>query len=150
MAAHMTYILSLSKAQWIWLIGTMVAGTLIVVVGWALEPGDEAVPAAHFTTAMAIRSIAPELGVTNKALAREYGNWICHLPIETRTNTYAGMLIACAKGEMQDCFPRFCSNSGLRERLREWKEVHLWSNLLNMPLIIFFASLLHPSNTQFS
>jgi ferredoxin len=75
----MTYILSLSKAQWIWLIGMVLAGILIVVIGWVLEPEDRGVPATHFTTAMAIRNIAPELGVTNKALARELG-----LPIEAR------------------------------------------------------------------
>jgi ferredoxin len=79
MAVHMTYILSLSRAQWIWFIGTVAAGILIVVVGWALEPANGALPAFHFTTAMPIRSIAPELGVTNKALARELG-----LPIEAR------------------------------------------------------------------
>ena len=75
----MTYLRSLSKAQWIWLTGTAAAAILIVLAGWSLEPEDEAVPVSRFTTAMAIRDLAPELGVTPKAPARELG-----LPIEAR------------------------------------------------------------------
>ncbi len=73
----MTYLKALSKAQWIWLTGMLLLGILVAAVGWALEPAQDAVPATTFTTAMSIRDIAPELGVTNKALARELG-----LPIE--------------------------------------------------------------------
>jgi len=62
----------LSKTQYAWLAGTLVAAVAIVALGWALEPEDDkAVPS--FTTAMGIREIAPKLDVTGKALARELG-----------------------------------------------------------------------------
>jgi ferredoxin len=73
----MAYLSSLSKVQWVWLVGTLVIGTALVAVGWVLEPVDGAISASSFTTAMSIRDIAPELGVTGKALARELD-----LPVE--------------------------------------------------------------------
>ena len=69
----MAYLSSLSKVQWAWLVGTLAIGTAIVAAGWVLEPADSTVSAASFTTTMSIRDIAPELGVTGKALARELG-----------------------------------------------------------------------------
>ena len=69
----MTYLSSLSKVQWGWLVGTLAICVAIVAVGWVLEPVDSTVSAASFTTTMSIRDIAPELGVTGKALARELG-----------------------------------------------------------------------------
>ncbi len=77
MAAYMTYLSSLSKVQWVWLVGTLAICVAIVAVGWVLEPADSMVSASSFTTTMSIRDIAPKLGVTGKALARELG-----LPIE--------------------------------------------------------------------
>jgi len=67
----MAYLVSLSKVQWIWLIGTLVVAAAIVALGWALEPGNDRGATSSFTTAMSIRDIAPRLGVTGKALARE-------------------------------------------------------------------------------
>ena len=49
----------------------MAAAAGIVVIGWALEPRHEKVLASSLTTEMSIRDIAPKLGVTGKALARE-------------------------------------------------------------------------------
>jgi hypothetical protein len=67
-----SYLRRLSKAQWEWLIGSLAVCIAIVTVGWALEPrGEQAHPS--FSTAMSIRDIAPKLGVTGKALARELG-----------------------------------------------------------------------------
>jgi len=67
-----TYFRQLSKAQWVWLVGSLAIGGALVAAGWLLEPsGDQALPS--FTTAMSIREIAPKLGVTGKALARELG-----------------------------------------------------------------------------
>ncbi len=66
------YSRQLSKGQRIWLIGCLAVCLAIVAVGWTLEPkADGQLPA--FTTAMSIRDMAPKLGVTGKALAREFG-----------------------------------------------------------------------------
>lgn len=67
----MAYLLRLSNVQRVWLIGTLVAAAGIVALGWALEPQHEEVLASSFTTKMSIRDVAPKLGVTGKALARE-------------------------------------------------------------------------------
>jgi ferredoxin len=76
-AATMNYLSSLSKAQRIWLAGTLIVCAVIVAAGWYSQPADKAVSDLSFTTSMSIRDIAPEVGVTGKALARELG-----LPIE--------------------------------------------------------------------
>ncbi len=68
----MSYFSRLSKAQYAWFVGTLVAAVAIVAVGWGLEPQDKQ-PAPNFTTKMSIREVAPQLGVTGKALARELG-----------------------------------------------------------------------------
>ncbi len=73
----MDYLLSLSKAQRLWLIGSLAAAFAIVAVGWFAAPPRRSLSHYSFTTSMSIREIAPQLGVTNKALARELG-----LPIE--------------------------------------------------------------------
>ena len=69
----MPYLARLSKMQYLWLIGTLVAAAGIVALGWALEPQRETVLVSSFTTEMSIRDVAPGLGVTGKALARELG-----------------------------------------------------------------------------
>ena len=69
----MTYLSSLSKAQWVWLVGTLAICVAIVAVGWFLESGGGAKSASSFTTKSSIRDIAPKLGVTGKSLARELG-----------------------------------------------------------------------------
>ena len=50
---------------------------MIVAAGWILGPVEPVISTSSFTTEMSIREIAPELEVTNKALARELG-----LPID--------------------------------------------------------------------
>ncbi len=66
------YFAGLSKAQWGWLLGCAAICAAIVAVGWISSPkGDRPLP--HLTTAMSIREIAPQLGVTGKSLAREFG-----------------------------------------------------------------------------
>jgi len=69
----MGYWSMLSRAQYGWLAGTLVAMCAIVGVGWALEPkSDKAMPMG-LTTAMSVREIAPRLETTGKALAKELG-----------------------------------------------------------------------------
>ena len=48
---------------------------VIVGVGWALQPKDDAVTVPSFTTDLTIRHIAPQIGTTGFALAKEL-----HLP----------------------------------------------------------------------
>ena len=69
----MTYLSSLSKSQWAWLVGTLAVCVAIVAVGWFVEIDDDAIQASSFTTEMSIRDIAPQLDVTGKSLARELG-----------------------------------------------------------------------------
>ena len=73
----MTYLSSLSRVQWVWFIGALTAVVMIVAAGWILGPVEPVISTSSFTTEMSIREIAPELEVTNKALARELG-----LPID--------------------------------------------------------------------
>ena len=70
----MTFLSRLSRRQLGWFIGTLIAMLIIVVVGWLLEPrGDSDLP--QMTTAMTIRQVAPKLGSTGFAVAKEM-----HLP----------------------------------------------------------------------
>lgn len=69
----MSYLSRLSKMQHLWLIGSLIVAAGIVALGWALEPQRENVSVSSFTTEMSIRDIAPTLGITGKALARELG-----------------------------------------------------------------------------
>ena len=69
----MPYLAQLSKTQYGWLVGTLAVAAGIVAFGWISEPQHEAGSAASLTVEMSIREIAPQLGVTGKALARELG-----------------------------------------------------------------------------
>lgn len=69
----MAYLLSLSRMQWVWLVGTLTVCVAIVAFGWISEPTAGAIATSEVTTAMSIRDIAPKLDVTGKALARELG-----------------------------------------------------------------------------
>jgi ferredoxin len=69
----MRYLTRLSPVQWIWLIGTCAVAIVIVAFGWGRERGAESPSGNSFTVQASIREIAPELGVTGKALARELG-----------------------------------------------------------------------------
>jgi ferredoxin len=73
----MTYLSSLSRVQWVWLVATLTAVVIIVAAGWISGPVEPVTSTSSFTTEMSIREIAPALEVTNKALARELG-----LPID--------------------------------------------------------------------
>lgn len=75
--AKMNYLLSLSRTQWVWFIGTLAIVIAIAAVGWIMESAEGGIPDFSFTNTMSIQEIAPELEVTNKALARELG-----LPLE--------------------------------------------------------------------
>ena len=74
------YLTKLSKQQKIWFVVALVVIVLVVTIGVILEPGTKS-RAGIFTTEMSIKQIAPKLGVTGKALARELG-----LPIDIPKN----------------------------------------------------------------
>jgi len=74
----MGYWSKLSRTQYAWLVGTLVAMCAIVVIGWLLEPRSEKSVPGGITTAMSMRQIAPKLETTGKALAREL-----ELPLDT-------------------------------------------------------------------
>jgi ferredoxin len=67
----MDYLSKLSSEQVAWLIGTLLAATIIVVSGWLLEPDGSAKAPPSITIAMSIRQIAPQLEATGKSLAKE-------------------------------------------------------------------------------
>jgi hypothetical protein len=67
----MLYLTRLSKRQYVWMIGTLCVAIGIVALGWAWEPRDDSDAHADFTTESTIKDVAPKLGVTGKALARE-------------------------------------------------------------------------------
>jgi ferredoxin len=67
----MLYLTRLSKKQYVWLIGTLSVAIGIVALGWVREPRGEALDPSAFVTELSIKEIAPQLGVTGKALARE-------------------------------------------------------------------------------
>ena len=67
----------LSSGQKTWFVAALVGAVLIVAVGMLCEPSREALTDRDFGLEMSIRQIAPKLGVTGKALARELS-----LPLE--------------------------------------------------------------------
>ena len=64
------YLSRLSRAQIVWLAGSLVAAVAVCGIGAALEPRGRA-EAPPLTTAMTLRQMAPRLDTTGKALARE-------------------------------------------------------------------------------
>ena len=68
----------LSRAQRVWLFATALVMVLIVGSGALLEGNEQPENAETFSVHMSIRDIAPRLGATGKALARELG-----LPLDT-------------------------------------------------------------------
>jgi ferredoxin len=72
----------LSNRQRIWLAGTLVVVAGIVVVGWLLRPKTDPGNMPTLTTDMTIRQMAPKLGATGFALAREF-----NLPRKVDKNT---------------------------------------------------------------
>ena len=73
-----TYVAKLSPQQKIWFIMTLAAVCLISIIGILFEPNKPSQTEYQFTVNMNIREIAPNLDVTAKGLAREFG-----LPLET-------------------------------------------------------------------
>jgi hypothetical protein len=66
----MPYLSRLSGRQRGWLFATVIVMVVLVAVGWTLEPrGNSDLP--EMTTAMSIRQIAPKLGATGFAVAKE-------------------------------------------------------------------------------
>jgi ferredoxin len=58
-----------------WLAGTLITMVAIVAVGWYLEPRGDEVKVPSFSTGQTIRQIAPKIGTTGFAMAKEL-----HLP----------------------------------------------------------------------
>ncbi len=73
--------LRLSSRQRAWFVVALVGPVLIVAVGVLCEPEREPLADRDFGLEMSIRQIAPKLGVTGRALARELG-----LPLESSKN----------------------------------------------------------------
>jgi ferredoxin len=71
--AIMSWFSLLSARQKSWLFGTVFVMLAIVGVGLYLTTSAEEPAPAAFTTDMSIQQVAPKLGVTGKALARELG-----------------------------------------------------------------------------
>ncbi len=67
------YYSRLSKAQKLWYAVGVAVSVVIVTAGYAVEQGDGEQSKGRFSTAQSIGQIAPSLGVTGKALARELG-----------------------------------------------------------------------------
>ena len=63
----------LSSWQKAWFVAALVAAILIVAVGMLCEPDREPLSDRDFGLEMSIKQIAPKLGVTGRALARELG-----------------------------------------------------------------------------
>ncbi len=76
----MSYLKQFSARQRRWSFGTLIVMLAIVAIGWLLEPklsepGGDDIRGPSFTTKMTIRQIAPQLGATGFAVAKEM-----HLP----------------------------------------------------------------------
>jgi ferredoxin len=69
---HHAWFSHISIKQRVWLFGTVVGMLLIIAVGVLLDAPRESVTAIDVNTGMSIQKIAPQLGVTGKALAREF------------------------------------------------------------------------------
>jgi ferredoxin len=67
----MSYLARLSHRQRLWLGGTLAVMVAIVAVGWILEPKGDAVAVPSLSTDMTIRQIAPQIGTTGFAMAKE-------------------------------------------------------------------------------
>ena len=66
-----TWFKMLSKRQKQWLYGTLAVMAVIILIGVIFQPGREEVSTEIFTLDDTIADIAPRLGVTGKAFAKE-------------------------------------------------------------------------------
>ena len=71
----MSYFARLSSQQRLWLVGTLLTMVVIVGVGWLREPSQESLAVSTFSPQMTIRQLAPKIGATGFAIAKEL-----HLP----------------------------------------------------------------------
>ncbi len=71
----MSYFARLSGGQRLWLAGTLIVMIAVMGVGWFLEPKGDALAVPSFSTELTIRQIAPQIGTTGFAMAKEL-----HLP----------------------------------------------------------------------
>jgi polyferredoxin len=67
----MSHLARLSNRQRLWLFGTIIVMVAIVAAGWILEPRGDAAAVPSFSTEMTIRQIAPKIGTTGFAMAKE-------------------------------------------------------------------------------
>lgn len=81
------WFLLLSLKQRIVLLLTIAAGTAIIISGFLINPASRRDGTIHFDTRMSIRQIAPGLGVTGKAFAREL-----NLPVDVPKSKPLGEL----------------------------------------------------------
>ena len=77
----------LSGKQRAWLFGTTAIIIVIIAVGVVLNPSSKTAEEVNLSLEMSIRDIAPALGVTGKALARELG-----LPLDVSKKNPLGTL----------------------------------------------------------
>jgi len=66
-----SYLARLSGRQHVWLAATLIAMVMMVAVGWAVESPPEDVDAMSLSPSSSIRQIAPKVGTTGFALAKE-------------------------------------------------------------------------------
>jgi len=81
------WFLLLSLRQRIVLFLTIVAGTAVIISGFLTNPAPQQDRAVNFNAGMSIRQIAPRLGITGKALAREL-----NLPVDVPKSKPLGEL----------------------------------------------------------
>jgi ferredoxin len=67
----MSFLARLSGKQRLWLAATLVVMIVIVGVGWVLEPKGDEIVVPSFSTDQTIRQIAPQIGTTGFAMAKE-------------------------------------------------------------------------------
>ena len=130
----MNYWSQLSRTQYGWLAGTLIAMCGIVAVGWALEPRSEAAVPTAITTAMSMREIAPQLGTTGKGLARELG-----LPLNTSMRVPVGAL-GVSEETLHESVVHLASHRGTRLK-------YFWYAALVLGGLVFLTRLGRPAGS---
>jgi ferredoxin len=78
----MSFFARLSGSQRLWFAATLMSMIAIVGVGWVLEPKGDEVRVPSFSTDQTVRQIAPKIGATGIAMAKEL-----HLPRDVDKDT---------------------------------------------------------------
>lgn len=102
----MSFLARLSARQRVWLAATLVAMAAILAAGWALEPKSDASAVPSFSTDQTIRQIAPQIGATGFALAKEL-----HLPKEVNKDTRLSEL-RVEQAELDEVIEHLASHRG--------------------------------------